>query len=191
MNIIYYKRKPKECPSCGFKPLATILYGYPIFDDKMKDKISRGLIILGSCDAPMNISPTWQCPSCEEYFHKINKHDTYLRFEINHYMSGYVEFIYINGEAYIRDSFTGVFNSINIYPVTFAEFTCACEEIDIFNWEKEYDNPMILDGTGWELELNLNGKYFESSGINEYPKKFDEFQMIVEKLFNYSFDDMD
>lgn len=45
-NFIYFKRKPTKCPHCDFKPLGTILYGHPILNNELKDKVVVVLMIM-------------------------------------------------------------------------------------------------------------------------------------------------
>ena len=49
-------RKPAKCPSCGATPVASILYGLPVFDEKLEQAMEEGRISLGGCcqemDAP-------------------------------------------------------------------------------------------------------------------------------------------
>ncbi len=182
-GLIYLKRKPIRCPSCDFRPLATILHKELVIDNNLKDRINRGLAIVKDCSKD-EINPTWECSSCKKVFYKIKKTDTYIKFEINNYMEGWTEYKYINGEVSIFHSMQGTLNDIDINETALLEFKRFCIESNIFKWEKEYYNPHILDGTGWELELNLNGKYIQSDGINEYPKEFDKLQLLIEKIFN-------
>ena len=58
------KRKPQECPSCGSKKVATILWGYPEFSSKLEKNLKEGKIVLGGCDVSDN-DPEWQCVDCK------------------------------------------------------------------------------------------------------------------------------
>ena len=41
--------KPAKCPSCGAAPLASILYGLPMFDDDLEQAMAERRIALGGC----------------------------------------------------------------------------------------------------------------------------------------------
>jgi len=41
-------RKPAKCPSCGEAPVASILYGLPVFDDDLEQAMAEGRISLGA-----------------------------------------------------------------------------------------------------------------------------------------------
>ncbi len=43
---LYLPRKPRKCPSCGVKPIATILYGLPIYSDELEARLQAGKIEL-------------------------------------------------------------------------------------------------------------------------------------------------
>jgi hypothetical protein len=58
------KRKPPECPSCGSKKVAQILWGYPAFSRKLEKNLKEGKIVLGGCIVSGN-DPEWQCVDCK------------------------------------------------------------------------------------------------------------------------------
>ena len=66
---ISFKYKPRKCPNCGFKPLGNILYGYPIFDEKLKKDLESGKVVLGGCCIG-GLDPAWQCSKCESVFYR-------------------------------------------------------------------------------------------------------------------------
>ena len=41
--------KPKSCPVCGSKRIASIMYGYPLFSEELEQKLEAGEIALGGC----------------------------------------------------------------------------------------------------------------------------------------------
>jgi len=56
-------RKPAKCPSCGAAPVASILYGLPVFDDDLEQAMAEGRIALGGCCQEID-APTWVCTHC-------------------------------------------------------------------------------------------------------------------------------
>lgn len=56
-------RKPKICPSCGSARIASILYGYPGSDEKLRRDLDDGKIVLGGCCLTGN-DPKWECVEC-------------------------------------------------------------------------------------------------------------------------------
>ena len=41
--------------------------------------------------------------------------------------------------------------------------------IEVWAWDARYDNPNVLDGTQWELEIDYGSKKISASGSNSYP----------------------
>lgn len=55
--------KPEQCPGCGHRPVASILYGYPDFDEKLEQELDEGTVTLGGCIVSGD-DPAWRCPRC-------------------------------------------------------------------------------------------------------------------------------
>ena len=56
---------------------------------------------------------------------------------------------------------------------------------DIWSWHKKYFDPLIMDGTQWEIKIRLGNKYAFCDGCNEYPggnSKGSEFNKFIEVL---------
>lgn len=66
---IIVKRKPVKCPICGFKPVATILYGFPAFSPELDEEIKAGKTTLGGCSIYFR-QPRWECSKCGTLFYK-------------------------------------------------------------------------------------------------------------------------
>ncbi len=63
-------RKPKKCPECGKAPLASILYGMPIFSEALEQKSNEGRITFGGC-CITDDDPAWECRHCgQQIFRK-------------------------------------------------------------------------------------------------------------------------
>ena len=62
-------RKPIKCPACGKRPVATILYGYPIFDEQFEQELKEGHITIGGCMMEVS-TPEWECSFCGQKIHK-------------------------------------------------------------------------------------------------------------------------
>lgn len=53
--------------------------------------------------------------------------------------------------------------------------------IEIDKWNEEYNNPDILDGTQWSLDIEYNdGRGRHYSGSNMYPENFNSFLIVME-----------
>ena len=58
-DIQVYSCKPKMCPACKHSPVAPILYGMPMMDEK----IQEGRLLIGGCEVEMD-APAWKCTNC-------------------------------------------------------------------------------------------------------------------------------
>lgn len=64
MKKIYENRKPRKCPNCGYKIIANVLYGEPIFTDKLEAELAAGKTVIGGCCEISGGSPKWHCTHC-------------------------------------------------------------------------------------------------------------------------------
>ncbi|BEG98655.1 hypothetical protein [Bacteroides sedimenti] len=62
-SVFEAARKPRKCPKCGKSPVATILYGFPVFTDKLMSELATGRKVLGGCNIPVD-APQWSCSFC-------------------------------------------------------------------------------------------------------------------------------
>ena len=53
----------KKCPKCGGKHIAPILYGYPVFDEELEQKLDRQELVLGGCKIT-GCDPQFHCFDC-------------------------------------------------------------------------------------------------------------------------------
>ena len=60
---ITLKRKPRSCPACRHRPVATILYGMPAFSEELESDLKHGTVALGGC-LPALDGPVWECTGC-------------------------------------------------------------------------------------------------------------------------------
>jgi hypothetical protein len=62
--------KPKaQCSSCGSEKIARILYGMPMYNEKLKKQLDRGTVMLGGCCVTGN-DPKYECMNCGMLFYK-------------------------------------------------------------------------------------------------------------------------
>jgi hypothetical protein len=64
--------KPKNCPKCKSKKIATILYGLPAFDEQLKKRLNDGSLRLGGC-CVTDDDPEWECSKCGIEIYKKRK----------------------------------------------------------------------------------------------------------------------
>jgi len=62
----------------------------------------------------------------------------------------------------------------------FWKFMEECHE----EWDEEYVDPEVMDGTSWSVEIETDEISIQSSGSNAYPDNFDEFLEEVTALMD-------
>jgi uracil-DNA glycosylase len=64
---IRVKSKPKICPVCKSKRIASYMYGLPAFSDKLEKDLNEGRIVLGGCCISGD-DPMYMCSDCKTDF---------------------------------------------------------------------------------------------------------------------------
>ena len=74
--------------------------------------------------------------------------------------------------------------SFEISKIEWNEFIKEIINVNVLTWEKNYNDPNIMDGTQWEVNINFqNEKKIEINGNNDYPNEWDKFYKIIIKYF--------
>lgn len=63
----------------------------------------------------------------------------------------------------------------NIRSATAKKFVEQLEKLDLLNWEAEYVDPGVLDGTQWQVEIVMAGHTSTKHGSNCYPEQWGNF----------------
>lgn len=64
---------------------------------------------------------------------------------------------------------------------TWESFISKLDVIGIEKWAEEYNNPDVLDGTQWSLDIEYyDGRGRHYSGSNMYPDNFNSFLKVIE-----------
>ncbi|MGI6612408.1 MAG: hypothetical protein ACOX0Z_02440 [Candidatus Nanosyncoccaceae bacterium] len=59
--------KHLKCPRCGNDSVAWILYGEPVFNERLEKELANGKVAIGGCLInPKN--PKWKCNNCKHEF---------------------------------------------------------------------------------------------------------------------------
>ena len=61
--------KPDKCPECGSGKVASILFGFPGFEEELRRELKAGEVALGGCGVSDD-NPRWQCMECEHRWGK-------------------------------------------------------------------------------------------------------------------------
>lgn len=190
-----------KCPRCGNKNTAPIMYGMPAYDEELEQAIADHKIVLGGC-CISDSDPKYYCFQCRKKFgtpsilkskHGKEKYEdiiTSIRFSDGGFFDGYPE-ILIKKENYsimidARPGFS--LDGILHREMTEKEWKRIIaqlyEKLYIHEWKKRYDNPFVLDGEQWELEIHLSkGRKRLYYGSNAYPALWEELKSVFRPFF--------
>ena len=76
----------------------------------------------------------------------------------------------------------GTISTYYLSRADFDEFMKELKNINFNSWKREYINPAVLDGAGWEIEYCYNDTIKKMIGSNDYPEEWDDFMDILSSL---------
>lgn len=191
-----------KCPKCGSKEVASILYGKPLFNEELKQKLERKEVILGGCCLEGS-DPKYRCNACKKLFGKP---------AIVTYRGNEEEYRDIVQSIFFEDGgFWGGYASVQLkkwgdsYEVVVhrpfeepsqayrrklrkSEWDRVVEklygELFIHEWKKKYVEPHVLDGEQWLLQLTLEGNRERNYyGSNAYPALWHDLLRVFRPFF--------
>lgn len=113
-----------------------------------------------------------------------NKKIIKIKFEMHNYLS--YNDVYILEKNANGECFLTLFHGQPLF-VENENFLSFCqyliEELKILDLKPEYSNDGVLDGYGWELEIEFeDGIKFESYGVNKKPRKISKLIKSFEEI---------
>ncbi|TNV69070.1 hypothetical protein [Trichococcus shcherbakoviae] len=70
----------------------------------------------------------------------------------------------------------------NIRLATVKKFLEQLETLDLLNWEAEYIDMSILDGTQWHIEIVMDSHTIAKHGSNCYPEQWGKFRQAISEI---------
>lgn len=124
---------------------------------------------------------------------------TSLKFSIGGYFEGHTEIVISKNEkgavVNIENRRLGLsndefFDSLNPKQITRLKWDRILNklynEIYLHEWKKNYEDPNVLDGTSWELEITMTNRRKRTySGINDYPPYWNELKKIFREYTRF------
>ncbi|MCR5352919.1 MAG: hypothetical protein K6D98_01280 [Clostridiales bacterium] len=196
----------KKCPKCGSNKTASIVYGLISPDEETKRALENHEIILGGC-CISDEDPKFYCFDCAKEFGTppfytdetgVFKKDlretvTSVYFSYGGFFGGYDNFL-------IEKTQSGIVSNYLHLPIATKSRNPVSRELSYKEWEKlmnafyskmfvhewdgEYVNYDILDGTQWSLELRLeDGSVKRYHGSNAFPPYWEELKKLFEPYF--------
>lgn len=59
--------------------------------------------------------------------------------------------------------------------------------VDLLNWKRSYDDPDVLDGTQWEVEIIREKRNLRRSGSNKFPAEWECFCASIRNISDEKF----
>ena len=182
--VRHAKREPK-CPYCGSRDSARTLYGLPLFNDELREKINSGKVSLGGCvvwtvpdghGGEIRIVPKRRCNACHEKFavppYLVAKDEnsaeayadivTGMCFTVGGFSQGHTEIA-------IRKNSKGASVTVSRFPndgdpavsrqIPARRWNDLVRrlysDLRVHEWKKSFVDPEITDGEQWSLEISL------------------------------------
>ena len=67
------------------------------------------------------------------------------------------------------------------------EFSQSLKQLKVWGWKENYRNPLIKDGTQWDLWIRTDSSEIDSGGSNKFPTNFNKFIKSIDKLINQNY----
>lgn len=69
---------------------------------------------------------------------------------------------FVSAEGTVRET-------VAVPPDAWRAFCAELDAIGVWAWKPRYENPGVMDGTQWYVEIAVGGRSIASTGYNEYP----------------------
>ena len=184
-----------KCPKCGNRNVAEYLWGMPAFTEKLEEELEAGHVVLGGCMITES-DPKYHCNNSKKDFGgppiRMNKDGSLfdyaietrnISFYVGGFFGGYINVDFAkdeNGCLYeVKPSMPIDDNDLKDcklgkQELSFEEWDKLIHKLYnklyLLSWKKKYNDPNILDGEQWGLEIKLSGKkVLNYYGSNAYP----------------------
>jgi hypothetical protein len=194
MSITY-----KKCPKCNGANIVPIAYGEPTYETCLESE--EGKCVLGGClievdEDGKNIMDQYHCIDCGYEYNKSKVIDViYSKIaSIKGYVGGYsqghqyFEINLLTGEVFYSKEFNGELDFIKMLNENqIDKLLKDLKAINILTWKKKYIDQDILDGTQWNVTIDVDGRKREKIGCNIYPKEWNLYCKIISKILKEDF----
>ena len=210
--VVRNKNAQIKCPYCGSTSTARILYGMPAFSNELQEKLDKGKITLGGCCIDsvsvngeyIQIDPARQCNDCGKEFGAppliVAKDRSFaedyrdivksIRFEVGGFFGGFTNIkITRNDKGAFVESETTAFGRAPYAErqITIGKWNRILNalygQMFLHEWKKNFNDPDILDGESWSLEIKLEGNRVRNyGGVNAYPPYWSELKKLFREF---------
>lgn len=183
----------KKCFTCGSLDVAKIIYGYPTADAFKEQE--EGKIKLGGCVISED-SPQYHCNKCGEKWTAEEAIDAAyneiigLRASVGGYFEGYydVTIHFQDKKLTWKYSLDGDSLEKELSDKDITKFISGLKIVDLLNWKRRYEEPDVLDGTQWEVEIIREKRNLKRSGSNKFPAEWEFFCVLIRTISGSEFE---
>jgi hypothetical protein len=171
-----------KCPRCGSANTARYLYGMPAFSEELEKKLNAGTVVLGGCMIHER-QPRFLCNACKRSFgataftkdgSELIPLISSISFSVGGFFDGYTQIEFRRTAGGAEYAVSDRFTSSEVRTMPDKEWTELVDRLynHLFldDWKRRYVDEGVLDGTQWELTVQLDKKRKrEYYGSNMYP----------------------
>ena len=186
--------KKLVCPKCGSRQAVEILYGYP--SSEALEAAERGEIMLGGCCISLD-DPKYCCKECDYswgdglklelmLFMQTFKASVGGFFGPNYCVEADIKQGKVNYSC--TEGGEGVASEKTITDEDWKKLITGLKRCDFEYWLDDYNDPGILDGTQWSVEVTFEGgAELRKRGSNSYPGRWKQFCRLMSRFIGERF----
>src|SRR5699024_8869266 len=61
-------------------------------------------------------------------------------------------------------------------------FMSGLKVVNLLNWKRRYEEPDVLDGTQWEVEIIRENRNLKRSGSNKFPAEWESVCVLIRTI---------
>ena len=182
----------KKCFTCGVLDVAKIIYGYPTAETFKEQE--KGKIKLGGCVISED-NPQYHCNKCggnwtvDEAIDAAYNKIIGLRASVGGYFEGYYDVTIHFQDRKLTWNYSLEGDSLEkeLSDTDITTFMNGLKMVELLNWKRRYEEPEVLDGTQWEIEIIREKRNLKRSGSNKFPTEWDDFCASIRKISGEKF----
>ncbi|MGM8213423.1 hypothetical protein ACLIBH_11665 [Virgibacillus sp. W0430] len=183
----------KKCFTCGSLDVAKIVYGSPTVEAFKEQE--EGKIKLGGCMISEE-SPQYHCNECEtewtvdEAIDAAYNEIVGLRASVGGFFGGYYD-VTIHFQAKLlvwKYSLESEPIEKELSEASIKHFIDRLKRLELLNWKSRYEDPNVLDGTQWKVEIIREKRNLRRSGSNKFPDEWKSFCALIQEITGLTFE---
>lgn len=113
-----------------------------------------------------------------------------LRASVEGYFGGYYDVMihYQNKKLTWKYSLDGDSIEKELSDTDITTFMSGLKVVDLLKWKRRYEEPNMLDGTQWEVEIIREKRNLKRSGSNKFPAEWEYFCKLIRTISGSEFE---